>query len=66
MPQGYRPIIRGHVYDKCWLLDITWAELEQLLEDEGEVVEETPTSLAGPNRSSWSADGTAHYTSSWW
>jgi len=41
MPDGYRRIIRDHVYDKCWLLDITWAELERLLDDNGEILEET-------------------------
>ncbi len=38
--ERYRRIIRAHVYDKCWQLDITWAEVERLL-DEGDVVEET-------------------------
>ena len=38
--EGYRRLIRAHVYDKCWQLDITWAEVEQLL-DAGDVVEET-------------------------
>lgn len=38
--ERYRRLIRAHVYDKCWQLDITWAEVEQLL-DAGEVVEET-------------------------
>jgi len=28
------------VYDKCWHLDITWAEVEQLL-DAHDIVEET-------------------------
>lgn len=37
--ERYRRLIRAHVYDKCWQLDITWAEVEQLL-DEGDVVEE--------------------------
>jgi hypothetical protein len=38
--ERYRRIIRAHVYDKCWQLDITWAEVEQLL-DADDVVEET-------------------------
>ena len=38
--ERYRRLIRAHVYDKCWQLDITWTEVEQLL-DEGAVVEET-------------------------
>jgi YgiT-type zinc finger domain-containing protein len=36
--ERYRRIIRAHVYDKCWQLDITWAEVEQLLDD-SDVVE---------------------------
>lgn len=35
----YRRIVRAHVYDKCWQLDITWAEVEQLLDDD-DVVED--------------------------
>jgi len=35
----YRHLIREHVFDKCWQLDITWAELEQLI-DNGEVIED--------------------------
>ena len=36
----YRHVIRDHVYDKCWELDLTWAEVEDLL-TRGEVVEKT-------------------------
>lgn len=36
----YRRIIRAHVYDKCWKLDITWAEVELLI-DAGDPIEET-------------------------
>ncbi len=32
LPAGYRRVIREHVFDKCWALDITWAEVETLLE----------------------------------
>ena len=39
MYDGYRHLVRDHVYDKCWHLDITWAEVERLL-DTGEVIEE--------------------------
>lgn len=39
MYDDFRHVIRDHVYDKCWLLDITWAEVEALLDD-GEVVEQ--------------------------
>lgn len=38
LPAGYRRVIREHVYDKCWSLDITWAEVEDLL-DSGVVIE---------------------------
>ncbi len=37
--ERYRRIVRAHVYDKCWQLDIMWAEVEQFLDD-GDVVEE--------------------------
>jgi hypothetical protein len=30
---------RGHVYDKCVAIDITWSEVQALLDD-GEVIEE--------------------------
>ena len=36
----YRHVVRDHVYDKCWELDLTWAEVEDLL-TQGEVVEKT-------------------------
>jgi hypothetical protein len=39
MYEAYRHLIREHVFDKCWSLDITWAEVEQLI-DGGEVVED--------------------------
>ena len=39
MYDAFRHLVREHVYDKCWLLDITWAEVERLL-DGGEVVEQ--------------------------
>jgi hypothetical protein len=35
----YRHLVRDHVYDKCWQLDITWAEVMRLV-DSGDVVEE--------------------------
>ncbi len=38
--ERYRRVIRAHVFDKCWQLDVTWAEVEQLLES-GDVVEES-------------------------
>lgn len=38
--ERYRRIVRAHVYDKCWQLDITWAEVEQLLDDD-DIVEAT-------------------------
>jgi hypothetical protein len=47
--ERYRRIIRGHVYDKCWQLDITWAEVEQLL-DAGEMVEESTDDDGRPKR----------------
>jgi YgiT-type zinc finger domain-containing protein len=34
----YRHIVRDHVYDKCWRLDITWAEVERLI-DAADVIE---------------------------
>ena len=46
MLEGYRLVVRDHVYDKCWELDITWAELERLL-DGGEVIEEQRTDDEG-------------------
>lgn len=39
MLDEYRHVLRDHVFDKCWELDITWSEVEQLL-DAGEVIEE--------------------------
>ena len=47
--ERYRRIIRGHVYDKCWQLDITWAEVKQLL-DAGEMVEESTDDDGRPKR----------------
>jgi hypothetical protein len=38
MYDDYRRLIREHVFDKCWQLDITWAELEVLI-DSGQVIE---------------------------
>lgn len=38
--ERYRRIVRAHVYDKCWQLDITWAEVEQFIDDD-DVIEET-------------------------
>lgn len=32
VPAGYRHVIREHVFDKCWTLDITWTEVESLME----------------------------------
>ena len=37
--EGYRLVIRKHVFDKCRALDITWTEVEELL-GSSEVVEE--------------------------
>ena len=34
----FRHVIREHVFDKCWALDVTWAEVEQLFES-GTVIE---------------------------
>lgn len=31
-------MVREHVYDKCWSLDVTWAEVENLIAA-GRVVE---------------------------
>ncbi|MGI9156640.1 MAG: YgiT-type zinc finger protein [Marmoricola sp.] len=39
MLDDYRRVVREHVFNKCWDLDITWAEVENLLVD-AEVVEE--------------------------
>ncbi len=36
---GFRQIVREHVFDKCWILDVTWAEVEALF-GSGEVVEQ--------------------------
>jgi hypothetical protein len=35
----YDHIARVHVYDKCVAIDITWSEVQALLDD-GEVIEE--------------------------
>ncbi len=32
LPRGYRRLIREHVFDKCWSLDVAWAEVDALLE----------------------------------
>jgi hypothetical protein len=39
MYEHYRHLIRDHVYDKCWQLDITWTEVLRLV-DTGFVIEE--------------------------
>lgn len=47
--EHYRRLIRAHLYDKCWQIDITWAEVEQLL-DGGEIIEETNDSQGRSKR----------------
>ncbi len=32
LPRGYRRMVREHVFDKCWSLDVTWAEIDALVE----------------------------------
>lgn len=60
--ERYRRLIRAHVYDKCWQLDITWAEVEQLL-DAANVVEETDSEGRINGCGSW-RDGRVRCTSS--
>jgi len=49
----YRHVVRDHVYDKCWELDLTWAEVEDLL-TQGEVVGRPTSTSCGSNTSRWS------------
>jgi hypothetical protein len=35
---GFRHVVREHVYDKCWSLDVTWAEVADLFQS-GTVIE---------------------------
>ena len=46
MHEDFRHVVREHVFDKCWLLDITWAEVEQLI-DSGSVIEHHDLAEAG-------------------
>jgi hypothetical protein len=46
MYDDYRHLIREHVFDKCWQLDITWAELDVLI-DSGQVIESHDLGEAG-------------------
>jgi hypothetical protein len=46
MHEGYRHVVREHVFDKCWALDITWAEVEHLI-DSGAVIEHHGLGEAG-------------------
>ncbi len=46
MYDDYRHLIREHVFDMCWRLDITWAELEVHI-DSGQVIESHDLGVAG-------------------
>lgn len=46
MHEDFRHVVREHVFDKCWMLDITWAEVEQLI-DSGSVIEHHDLAEAG-------------------
>ncbi len=60
--EGYRLVVGDHVYDKCWELDITWADLERLLAGGRSSKSSGPTTRS--NGSSSSSDGVGPSTSS--
>ncbi len=64
MHDDYRHVVREHAFDKCWLLDITRAEVEQLI-DSGAVIEHHDLGEAGVRRSGCSA-GNARCTWCTW